>query len=248
MYTLIIFSAVLFLPVPIMVMAARKSGSGYRAILEGVIGVALAMVLFFVIAALNGMPVGQTIAENLQTISENMAANSEFVKLAGLEEQSFTERVSAISQIYTYAINALPAVILSWATIIAYFEYLIISKASLKKKEPLPQLSKFKNFSMPWKALWGWILIYALTWIVVSFGFEQGNVLQINIQILFELAFEIQGMAVIFYFIESKRQPKVIAALLCIVFMCTNLGKLLLSALGFLDLALGLRKVRIKRQ
>lgn len=248
MFTFIIFLAVFILPMPIMVLVARKRGNGYRAILEGVIGVALTMVLFFVIAAINGMPIGQAIASNLQTISESMAANTEFAKLAGLEDQSYTERVAAISQIYTYAINALPAVILSWATIIAYFEYRIISRASLKSKAPLPQLSKFKNFSMPWKALWGWILIYILTWIVVTIGFEQGNVLQINIQILFELAFEIQGMAVIFYFIESKKQPKVLAALLCIVFIGTNLGKLLLSALGFLDLALGLRRIRVKRQ
>ena len=248
MYTLIIFSAVVFLPLPIMAKAAKKTGSGYRAILEGVIGVAMAMVLFFVIAAVSGVPVGQTISGDLQTMSENLSVNSDFIKLTGLGDLSFAERVTTITQLYTYAINALPGVVLSWATIIAYFEYIMISKASLKTSAPWPQLPKFKDFSMPRKALWGWILIYLLTWIVVSLDFMESDVLQINIQLLFELVFQIQGMSVIFYFCDNKKLPKIVAILLSIVFMCTNVGKFLLVFMGFLDLGFGLRKIITKRQ
>ncbi|QIB67996.1 DUF2232 domain-containing protein [Aminipila butyrica] len=247
MYTLIIFSVLIFLPLPLMASAARKTNDGYRAIFQGVLGVAGAMLLLFLVASLGGHPVGQAISSDLQSFSEAAAKNSQVVEMMGMEGLSFGERVSGITRLYTYAINALPAVVLIWATIIAYFEYIVISRISAKASYPLPVLGKLKDFSMPKKAMWGWILIYLLTFIVSLLGFASSNVLQINIQILFQFAFQIQGLAVVFYFCDSRGWPRGLAVVLSLFFLPTSIGQMLLCLVGFFDLGFNVRKFIVKR-
>ncbi|QHI72230.1 DUF2232 domain-containing protein [Aminipila terrae] len=247
MYTLIIFSVLVFLPLPLMASAARKTKNGYKAIFEGVLGVATAMMLMFIMASVTGHPVGQAIASDLQSFCETAAGNNQIVTMLGMETIPFSERVSTLTKVYTYAINALPATILVWSTIIAYFEYIVISKISSKSKYPLPELGKLKDFSMPKKALWGWILIYLMTLAVSLTGFMHSNVLQINIQVLFQFVFQIQGLAVVFYFCALRKWPKTVAVILCLLFLPTAIGQMLLCMIGFLDLGFGLRKILTRR-
>ncbi len=247
MYTLIIFSVLVFLPLPLMASVARKTKKSYRAIFEGVLGVAIAMMLMFIIASATGNPVGRAIASDLQLFCETAASNNQIVSMLGMEKVPFGERVNTLTKVYTYAINALPATMLVWSTIIAYFEYMIISIISRRAKYPLPELTKLKDFSMPKKALWGWILIYLMTFVVTLLGFMDSNILQINIQVLFQFAFQIQGLAVVFYFCDSKKWPKVVAVILCLFFLPTAIGQMLLCMIGFLDLGFGLRKIITRR-
>lgn len=243
MYTLIIFSIMVFLPLPIMASEARKTQNGYKAVFQGVFGVAVSMALIFAVATAAGSPIGQAISTDLQGFCETMAGTDQIVSMLGMESASFEERVSTLTSVYTYAINALPSIILVWATIIAYFEYLLISKMSKYSKNPLPKMMELKDFSMPKKALWGWILIYLMTIAVTLMGFMESTVLQINIQVLFQFAFQIQGIAVIFYFCNYKKWSKVFAVIICLLFLPTAIGQMLLCMMGFMDLGFGLRKI-----
>ncbi len=247
MYTLIIFSVLFFLPLPLMASAARRTRNAYKAIFEGVIGVAIAIMILFVVASFAGNPVGQNIAANLNVFSETAAKSDQVVSILHMGDIPFAERVSTLNKVYAYAINALPATMLIWATIIAYFEYMLISKMSEKSRYPLPRLSKLKDFSMPRKALLGWIFIYLMTLIITIFNFTGSNVLQINIQLLFEFAFQIQGIAAVFYFCDFKKWPKISAIIGCLIFFLTAIGQLLLCIIGFLDLGFGLRKIITRR-
>ncbi|MFV0516745.1 MAG: DUF2232 domain-containing protein [Aminipila sp.] len=247
MYTLIIFAVLIFLPLPLMASSARKTQDGYKAIFQGVFGVAISMALIFLMATATGHPIGQTISADLQSFCEMAAGNDQFISMLGMGKLSFQERVSLLTQVYTYAINALPATTLVWATVISYFEYMFISKMSKRAKYPLPQLPPLKEFSMPKKALWGWILIYLMTLVVTLIGFMDSNVLQVNVQVLFQFAFQIQGIAVIFYFCDQKRWSKVVAIIICLLFLPTAIGQMLLCMLGFFDLGFGLRRMITKR-
>ncbi|QAT41764.1 DUF2232 domain-containing protein [Aminipila luticellarii] len=247
MYILIIFSVLVFLPLPLMASAARKTKNGFYAVFESILGVATAMMLMFIIASVTGNPVGQAISSDLQSFCEAAAQNDQFVTMLGMENISMNERISTLTKVYTYAINALPATILVWSTIIAYFEYIIISKISSKSKYPFPELAKLKDFTMPKKALWGWILIYVMTFLVSVFGFKHSDVLQINIQVLFQFAFQIQGIAVIFYFCDLRKWPRAVAVVFCLLFFPTAIGQMLLCLIGFFDLGFGLRKIITRR-
>lgn len=246
MYTLIIFSLLVFLPLPVMASTGRKSGSGYRAIFEGVMSVAMAMLLMFCIAAASGHPIGKLIAGDLHIFAEAAAQNEMLVNMLGMEDASASERVAALTSVYTYTINALPAVVLVWCTVLSYFEYRIVSKLSRKMKNPLPMLTPFHEFTLPKTALWGWVLIYLMTLIAVVLDIAGSNVLEANIQVLFQFVFQIQGMAVIFYFCHQKKLPVIVPVLLCALFYPTAIGQLMLSLLGFLDLGFGLRKAITK--
>lgn len=247
MYTLIILAVLIFLPLPLMAASAKKTGNGYRAIFEGVNGIAMAMMLVFILAAATGNPVGSVIAGDLQLFADAAANSSQIVSMLGLEKLSYTERVNTLTSVYTYAINALPAVILVWGTIIAYFEYIIVSKAAVGSKYQLPQLGKFKDFSLPKRALWGWVMIYLLTFAVSLMNFMDTSVLQVNIQILFQFTFQIQGIAVIFHFCDFKKWPKAVPVILSIAFFPTAIGQMILCVMGFMDLGFGLRKAITRR-
>lgn len=243
MYILIIFSVLVFLPLPLMALTSQKTGNAYKAIFQAVIGVAIAMMLIFILASFSGNPVGHIIAAELQSFCETVANNNQIVTMLGMDKLSFDERINELVKIYTYAINALPATLLVWATIIAYFEYMFISRINKKAKYPLPDLPKVKDFSLPKKALWGWVLIYLMTLFFILIGFVESNILQINIQVLFQFVFQIQGIAVIFYFCDYKKWSKVVTIILCLVFLPTIIGQMLLCTMGFLDLGFGLRKI-----
>ena len=246
MYSLVIMSILIFLPLPIMVSTARKTSNGYKAIFDGVLAVGVALMMLFIIAAATGNSIGKYMLMGLQSFCEAAAETEQIVSMLGLQEVSMPERVSVLTKVYSYAINSLPAIIIMCSTILCYFEYRFLARAIQKSKYPLPMLEPFSDFTMPRMAIWGWVFIYLMSMLVSWLGFSAGEVLQINIQLLFQFVFQIQGAAVLFYFCKMKKFNKVVPIILCLIIVASAIGQMLLCLLGFLDLGFSLRN-RMKK-
>ena len=114
-------------------------------------------------------------------------------------------------------------------------------------KNPLPMLAPISEFSMPRRAVWGWIFIYLMSMGVALAGFSAGDVLLINSQLLFQFVFQIQGVAVMFYFCKMKKLNNIVPIILCLIVAASAMGQMLLCLLGFMDLGFGLRRMMKKR-
>lgn len=247
MYSLLIMTILIFLPLPIMASTARKTGNGYKAVFEGVFSVGVAMMMMFMIAASTGNPIGKAMLTGLQSFCEAAAQTDQIVSMLGLQDVSMSERISTLTKVYSYAINSLPAITMMCATVLAYLEYRIISRMSQKMKNPLPMLAPISEFSMPRRAVWGWIFIYLMSMGVALAGFSAGDVLLINSQLLFQFVFQIQGVAVMFYFCKMKKLNNIVPIILCLIVAASAMGQMLLCLLGFMDLGFGLRRMMKKR-
>lgn len=247
MYSLLIMTILIFLPLPIMASTARKTGNGYKAVFEGVFSVGVALMMMFMIAASTGHPIGSSMLTGLQSFCESAAQTDRVVAMLGLQELSMPERISTLTKMYSYAINSLPAITMMCATVLAYLEYRIMSRASQKMKNPLPMLSPLSEFSLPRRAVWGWVFIYLMSMGVALAGFSAGDVLQINAMLLFQFVFQIQGVAVVFYFCKIKKLNNIVPIILCMIIAASAMGQMLLCLLGFMDLGFGLRRMMKKR-
>ena len=247
MYSLIIILVMAILPLPIMVSTARKSGNAYKAVFEGVLSVGVALMMMFMMAASTGNPVGKVLLENVQTICQMAAESSQVASMLGMEDASAMERLTVLTKVYSYAINALPAVIIMCSTVLLYLEYRIMARMTKMAKNPLPMPAPLSEFTMNRMTVWGWVFIYLMSLGVTLMGFPAGDVLQVNTQLLFQFVFQIQGVAVIFFYCKMKKLNDIIPVLLCMFFMASALGQMLLCLLGFLDLGFGLR-ARIKKR
>lgn len=243
MYILILIACLFFLPLPLMAASVRKGRYGYKAIFDSVVGLAMVMLLLFSIASVTGMPVGETMAKNMKSITEITTETSRLSNMLGISGMDPKEQIEALTKIYTYTINALPGTFIVWGTVISYFEYMILARITAKSRTPFPALTPLKDFSLPKESLLGWCVIYILGMATVMLKLSVGEILFVNIQLIFQLVFEIQGIAVLLYIFAVKKVHKAVPAALTAIMFLTSIGQLILTILGFLDLGLNIRKV-----
>lgn len=248
MFAPLILAIIFFLPLPVMRVYGRNIKDGYKTIFIGVGLVAAGITAVFILARFMGSPIGASIAENLGEVTAVASENPTVVDMMGLGKVAPQERVKVLTEAYTYAFNALPALMLILATLVSYMEYRILVRFTAGGSEPLTALTPIKDFSLPKRAFWGWIIIYAVTAMSVILGVYGSDVLQANVQLLFQFVFQIQGVAVIFFFCSYKKWSSKIGLILSIIFFLTSIGQMLLCLLGFLDLGFGLRKPGWRRR
>ena len=252
MYVTLLMLVMFIVPIPIIVGRMKRQKPPYQTILDGIIGVALGSVFLFILSSVSGQPLSETLMSTFDTFSDFMLNNGKLMNSLGMADFSPEEKKEFVKVLFTTAVEGLPAVILMYATIISYFEYMFIAKMINYNGVKVPVLEKIKHFTLPRNAITGFVIIFVLSWLVTVIGLIHGNMLTMNVNMLFEFAFALQGMAVIFYFGDTKNYPKFVSIVIAFIFMCNGLGRLVLFVVGVIDLVIGLRekisrKIQIRR-
>jgi len=241
MYVFFIFLIVLIVPPPVMIRSAMKGATPYRAVLDGVIAVAVGTVFIFILAAASGQPVGEELKIGLYAAAEILVDNQSVTSALGIADLPYDQRLAVFNTVYDYAVNIFPASIIIWAMPVAYFEYLILAKLINRKQPKFQKLPAFREFGLPRNALIGFIIIFILSWLVMAIGIVPNDTIYENVNLLFEFVFAIQGAAVLFFFCYTRRIPKVVAIIVTILLFNINAGQMVLFLLGITDLAFGLK-------
>ncbi len=234
-FTAIIFLTI-FLPIPVMHREIRKGSGPYRAVLEGVIAVGIATMLVFIFSMAAGEPVGQMMAEAGSEAVKSLLGDSSLLHSLGLSQLTSAEQESFLSALYLQSSQIIPSMILILASIISYFEYMFISSVACKAGAQVRKLPKFREFSMPRHAIFGWCLMLGLTYLINLTSLVADNILLANMEMLFVFAFSVQGLSTIFTFFYAKRLPTVIAVIAAIFILGTSIGQIVALFLGLLDL------------
>lgn len=240
MYGLGIILIILFIPAVIMIKYIPLRERPYKVLTEGTIAATLGILFVFVLASSTGVSLGERLGEMSDQAIDILLANESFMNNAALAEMSREEIIKALSAFYALLINSLPGILLVATVILSYIEYILIAKVVSRKMDNVRKLPEFKNFSLPKSALWGWLTVFGAAWLI-SKSFDIGAMVLINIGILMEFSFVVQGAAVIFYFMESKRVPKVVAAIVVFLFISTRITQTMIFMIGVGDLVLNFR-------
>lgn len=247
MYLLTLIILTFLLPLVLVSGGIKKGMLPYAVLLQSTLFLGLSIVLLFGFAWATGEPLGTSILKEMEISVKTIVETPSLLKVVGLEGMSKAEATSMLTSAYALVINMLPSSIICWGIIFSYFDYFIISTIKKKRGKAVLMLPAFSSFSLPRKAIYGSMLIYALSWITVSMNIIPEEAMLLNVQALILFIFAGQGLAVALYTTSRKRIPRILSWITCAVLFLSPFGRGFLALLGFFDLLVGLRQ-KIEKQ
>ena len=144
-------------------------------------------------------------------------------------------------------IRSLPGYIIIWSCILAYVNYNIISKFLVKLRKDVPTLPPFRDFTLPRNSLFGFLVIFFLSFLAGNIGIIDSGLMMLNVEILLRFVFSIQGLAVLFYIGKVKKIPAIIPFIVAVVLIISGAGNTVLFVLGMAEVVFEIRKRSQKR-
>ncbi len=240
MYLLIIFFLILVIPFIVMPSYITKRRSPYEAVLMSDIVICAAVAVIFMVQSMTGDGMFTQLHNAMQSIAGTVAGDSNVIELLGMEDMSAKEREDLVIGVYDEVFKLLPVSIMMLGAIVSYIVYIVLS-VSLNKRSPVELMPKFREFSVPSNAVFVLIGMYMFVWMLTAMGDFEDNSFYVNIDLLFDFVFFLQGMSVIFMLFYLKRIPKGFALALCIVLWNIYIGRMILIVVGMFDVIFGLK-------
>lgn len=242
MYLTFVFFAAIILPIPILINRMKKKTAPYRAVVEGIVAGLMGAVFFMILSSVSGSSVFEEMQESIDYMAKTLASNPTMTEAMGMEKSTQGEKIALYTSIYKVAADLIPSTIGIMTAIASYIEYNILNRILRIKDPSLLPMSKFREFNLPRNMMFGWVVIYAVSWVLTEIELFSSNILFMNLTALFNFTFCIQGISLLFKFAYVKKAPKAIAVILALFLMASSMGKLVLMILGFADLILGLKR------
>jgi len=228
MYTTFIVFGIILFPIPALVRCIRRGLNPYAGVMDGFISVGIGTLAIFIYASL----AGTSVSAEIQT-----AINAYIPLLT----QNMPGQEDVIKQSFDLASSMFPSSVLLMGVVASYLEYLILSKIIKNGDRGAWQMARLREFTWPRNSVYGWLVIFLLSWLVELTGLHGGDIVMLNIQNLFEAAFALQGTSFLLMLFLMKRVPKGISAVVAILAWIVPFGKSLLFLMGIADIILGLR-------
>lgn len=245
MYLLLIYFLILVVPVAVMPRYIKSgSASPYRIVLYGTIGTAAAIVIVFMAASMSGQGIFAQISGMIETMAAELAKNPMVAETLGMASASQAERTKMLTQLYDNVFAVMPACLMILGLVVSYVEYIIISRIMTRRFQ-VKRMPKFREFSWPGSAFMGVMGMYLISWVLTATGVFADNMVYMNMDMLFNFVFSIQGVSVVLMFCHMKRVPKAAGVVIAVVMWMIYVGRMALLIIGMFDLILGLKR-RIK--
>jgi len=225
--TLILFGIVLF-PIPSLVQCIRRGLNPYNGVLSATVSVGLGSLLIFIFATIAG-----------SSVASELEASYAATMPALL--QMFPGQEALLRQSIDLVISGFPSTIILMGAVAAYLEYLILSKFIRNGERGAWQMARLREFTWPRNGIYGWLLVFVLSWLAGLTGMPGGDIVMLNVQNIFEAAFALQGTSLLLMFFFMKKVPRGLGPFLAVLAWLLPMGKSVLFLLGVIDIMLGLR-------
>lgn len=242
MYLLTIIMMTVTLPLILVLAGIGRKQHPYGVILQSIMMLFLSMTLLFAFAWSAGEPLAVSIMKDVELSVDQLVRMDSFLEMTGLAGMEEGEARTALLQLYGTLVNMLPSAVVSWGILLSYLYYWVISRLRNKMGKETLLLPPFSLFTLPRKAIYGSLLIYALSWLAAAAGWVAQDTLLLNVRAMIEFVFAIQGLAVVFFTMKMKKVPGFLIVLIGGALFLSGLGRIFLSLLGFFDLLTGLRQ------
>lgn len=241
MYLLLIYILILIIPVAV-IPGHIKAGklSPYRIVIHATIMITAATVIVFMAASMTGKGIFAQIKEMVDVMAGDLAANPMLAETFDLASVGEAEREELVKNLYNNIFAVMPACIMISGAVVSYIEYLIISKIMAKRRQ-VSRLPKLREFSWPNSAFMAVMGMYLISWILTQTGVFADNMIYMNVDLLFNFVFSIQGVSVVLMFCHMKRIPKPVGVIIAVVMWMVYLGRMVLLMVGMFDLIFGIK-------
>lgn len=234
------------MPIPTIIKSMKERVTPFRAVINGVLTGTLGALIVMVVFQMMGVNAFDELFNAIDPMVKMMSENADFAAMFG-EDVSQAQLEETLTIIYEGSIKLLPGCMVVIALCAAYVEYILLSKVlKFEGMAPIP-MTKMQEFDLPRRLITLWCLIYIALLILSRTEMLADSIIMVNINMLFDLAFCLQGVSVIFMFCHTRRIPRVIPGLLMVLIVVFGLGRNIVMLLGFVDLLFGL-KYRMKQK
>lgn len=186
---------------------------------------------------------GFNIAELWDMMASATDSAIELYRRMGLSESEIARMEEYLSQFVEMARILLPASMLVTVVAVAGFNYLMARLILRKLGYKLVEFEPFSKWRLSWHYGWGYIAGLALAFIGQLQGIPLVLNIGTNVASVFSIVFAVQGAAVVWFFFEKYRVPKVARWLLMIFIVLNPTFLQMLSWLGVFDAWLDFRKL-----
>lgn len=167
------------------------------------------------------------------------SANSRMLEQFERQQQQMANAVGILWRIIPVGFFVLPAIIGS-------FLNFTISRLVLNRLgHRIPGLAPFKEWRMPEQVVWGFIAGIILLWWGEKSGYPWITTVGLNLNMLFTMAYAVQGAAVVWFLLDHYNAYKLIRIII-VIYMFVLMQYL--SFLGLLDCIFDFRKKILNRR
>ena len=231
MYLFIIFTVTIILPLILMPANMRNDRvSPFRAVFNAAVSVCVAAAVILMFSSLAEQGMFAQIKQVISDVSSQVAVNPVWDMVPQMDKLSTAEKAELFKQAYEALAIRIPA----------YVEYIIVSNMPWNRSK-VKHMPAFMDFSLPGNAFMGIFLMYFAAWGISMSGSTFGTAVYANVNFIFDFAFILQGISVVFMFSYIKRIPKIAAVIVIVIALCSNICRMLLVLLGMFDLITGIK-------
>lgn len=233
-------------PIPAITKSMKERITPFRAVLNGVLTGTLGALIVMVLGQMMGVNAFDELFNAVDSMVKMMSENADFIAMFG-KDVSNEQMKDALTIIYENSIKLLPGCMVMIALLASYVEYIILSKFIKTDGITAIPMTKMQEFDLPRRLITLWCLIYIVLLILSGTEAFADSIIMMNVNMLFDLAFCLQGVSVIFMFCHTRKIPRLIPAVLMVLIIVFGVGKNIVMLLGFADLLFGL-KYRMKQK
>ncbi|MCD6436453.1 MAG: DUF2232 domain-containing protein [Clostridiales bacterium] len=202
-------------------------------------GALMTSVAFIIILTITTLITGVSLSDIVEKAFTEMLYlrdNMGLTNMMNTSEMQFTEVLKIFKMI-------IPSSLIVIAGIYSMVNYLIATIIMRRIGMDVSSAHKFSEFALPNNIMAGTTIILVLSYISGKLNIVDSQVLFINILNLFVYVFLIQGIAIMFFFLE-KRKLKKSAKILSVVAIFLFQMTLILAIVGWLDNVFDFRKLK----
>lgn len=218
--------------------AIRKQKHPYETLAQGTMGYMIGFILLiFVVETFMGVSL---MTEYRVVIQESLTQSGQLMEATGLEVTEDT--LAAIEQQMLIVLDLLPAILLVgsliFALILQFLSYKMINMLDHQKY----RFPSFYRFQLPKATIWLFLMVIILD--LIDFGPDAFmTIVLMNVLLVFGLLFSLQGLSFMFYYLNYKKQSKVLGIVLMVIgLVILPVGLYVTRILGIIDIGFMLRK------
>jgi len=223
--------------------------SGSKTIQAGVITSALAAVAILLMSlALMGFTPDAIAAglESYKTEMLNMYQTTGMIDMMTQQGLSKTQVMDMLQQTMQMVINLMPAILIISRAVMAVITYFLTIQVLKKLRIRVPRIQNFQKWGLPFAAVWGLIVVWAL-WLAADYiNIGWLNILALNCMIIYGALLVLDGFALTCYWFKLDQMStgmKLVCALFVLFFFTGFLIACVLT--GLADLLFDFRKLRV---
>jgi uncharacterized protein YybS (DUF2232 family) len=187
------------------------------------------------------------ITQMTEIFKEAMEIQINMYKSMGWQGNKIDQLTKSLETTGRMVVMVVPAAIIILSTFLAYINYRLSVKILNRIGYSIDPLPSFREFRLPKSIIMGTFLIMGLTIIMKYLNIVHYGTLAMNIFVIFQFIYLLQGLAVVSYFISFFHLGKTLKIVLFILLLFSRIGIFIITVLGFIDAFANFRKLKTDR-